>query len=48
MQITLYALTAYVGLAVVMTIFGSDAQSRRAARVLHELLNVIKKIGGVK
>ena len=48
MEIILYALTVYVGVVVAVVLFGSDERSKRAERVLRELLAVIKRNGAGK
>jgi hypothetical protein len=48
MQFVLYILTVYVGVVLTVVLFGSDKSSKRAGRVLRELLNVIKKSAGDK
>ena len=48
MEIFLYAITVYVGVVIAVTLFGSDERSKRAERVLQELLNVIKRNGAGK
>jgi hypothetical protein len=44
-EIVIYAFTFYVGVVIVVALFGNDVRSKRAERVLRELLNVFKKIG---
>ena len=39
MKIILYTLTVYVGVVIAVVLFGSDERSKRAERVLRELLD---------
>ena len=48
MEIILYTLTVYVGVVIAVVLFGSDERSKRAERVLRELLVVIKRNGASK
>lgn len=48
MEIILYTLTVYVGVVIAVVLFGSDKRSKRAERVLRELLVVIKRNGAGK
>lgn len=48
MQIVLYTFTVYIGLVITVVLFGSDKRSRRAERILRELLSVIRKNGAGK
>ena len=45
MQVMFYAFTVYAGVVLAVVLFGNDKRSKRAERVLRELLSVIKKSG---
>lgn len=44
MEIILYAFTVYVGVVLVVLLFGDKEQAERAQRALQELLSLFKEL----